>query len=191
MSHFVLAFGGCTSLLRDISSKNNSGAAQIGIPIFPPVYVHDKLAKPPNMTERPKSLSKALPLSSIRTLRFGKTIIKIFILMHQAYCRQVSMDYRMPMNCRLGPVRWFKGYAGNWTHDIPALQQCLLPVKIGKGMLYQERRNPTERRRCEGVSTSFLSSMYFSSDPFSIHRETIALISPMPVIVPNSETMFW
>ena len=69
MSLFVLSFG--------VSSESNSGADQRLGPIFPSVYVHDKLTKPPNITERPKSVSKALPSLLIRTLNCGKTVMKI------------------------------------------------------------------------------------------------------------------
>lgn len=49
-------------------SGNSSGAAQASVPIFTSLYVADNSVKPPNMMERPKSVSTALSSSSIRTL---------------------------------------------------------------------------------------------------------------------------
>jgi hypothetical protein len=51
---------------------SNSGAAQAIAPVFPSEYLHDTLVKPPNMTERPKSVSTAFPSLLIRTLCFRK-----------------------------------------------------------------------------------------------------------------------
>jgi hypothetical protein len=60
------------------ASGNNSGAAQPGDPVFASVYVTDKLVKPPNMTERPKSVRTAFSPSSIRTFDLRKDTVKFY-----------------------------------------------------------------------------------------------------------------
>jgi hypothetical protein len=69
----LLGRGDCVSLLMKVSSRlNNSGAAQAVAPAFASVYTHDRLVNPPNITERPKSVSMALSSLLIRTLSFRR-----------------------------------------------------------------------------------------------------------------------